>query len=86
MRDYICQTCGDVVTMSDDTDPWDCIECGDKMVPRDKSDVTPNDELRELAKSWREKYNRQSASSRENSKALAKRECACELLEVLDGE
>lgn len=53
MTEFICQTCGDVVTMDDNTDPWDCVECGDRMVPRDKSDVVPKDELRELVERWR---------------------------------
>jgi hypothetical protein len=42
--------------------------------------------LRELAESWREEYDHPTPSRQRNARALAKRECACELLEVLDGE
>lgn len=49
----MCPNCGDEVDAGEVCGPWDCVYCGETMVPKDKTDVTPNEELKDLANDWR---------------------------------
>lgn len=53
-HDWICPNCGDTIWIQEKCESWPCAVCGGEMVPQDKSDVTPNRELRELDESWLE--------------------------------
>lgn len=52
--EWMCPNCGDEVDNGTECEPWDCVYCGETMVPKDRSDVTPNERLRELIDNWRE--------------------------------
>ena len=46
--EWMCPNCGDTVDLQEPSKEWDCSYCGETMEPRKKTDVTPNDELRDL--------------------------------------
>lgn len=48
MYEYQCQGCGDRVTMDEEVEPWECVACGEPVVPIDDSDVIATDDLQEL--------------------------------------
>lgn len=60
--EWMCPNCGDEVDNGEECESWDCVYCGETMVPKDKADVTPNDALRELIEEWRDRVEEHSSA------------------------
>lgn len=78
MTEYVCHNCGDRVTGDSEWEAWECAICGGDVVPEDKSDVVPKDDLRELIEEWR------TAGMSRGEYSGAKEDCPDDLGELIN--
>lgn len=83
---FVCQNCGDSITMDEPTEPWDCAGCGGEMLPVDENEVVPIEALADLVAQWRERYevDEPMMAAKDRMKRYQANECADELQEVID--
>lgn len=80
---WACPECGDQVHMNDESEPWDCVECGVPMEHQQERKAVPKEELRELVESWREEAEDADTDLHGNARYTTLHEKANELSELL---